>query len=86
MSPFGHRTSRHARLVVDIECRQGRGRDCSAHLRIPSWLGADSVEKRGPMSDIDTATADSLKVLDPKRLIREAEVARQDEEDRCWDP
>ena len=26
------------------------------------------------MSDIDTAAADSLKVLDPKRPIREAEV------------
>jgi hypothetical protein len=45
--------------------------------RIPWWkgLGADSEEKRepvsdieekrGPMSDIDTAAADSLKVLDP---------------------
>jgi hypothetical protein len=28
-----------------------------------------------PVSDIDTATADSLKVIDPKRPIREAEVA-----------
>ena len=40
--------------------------------RIPSWkgLGADSEEKREPVSDIDTAAADSLKVLDPKRPIK----------------
>ena len=38
-------------------------------------LGADSEEKHEPVSDIDTAAADSLKVLDPKRPIREAEVA-----------
>ena len=28
------------------------------------------------MSDIDTAAADSLKVLDPKRPIREADIGR----------
>ncbi len=37
-------------------------------------LGADSEEKHEPVSDIDTAAVDSLKVLDPKRPIREAEV------------
>jgi len=37
-------------------------------------LGADSEEKHEPVSDIDTAAADSLKVLDRKRPIREAEV------------
>ena len=37
-------------------------------------LGADSEEKREPASNIDTAAADSLKVLDPKRPIREADV------------
>ena len=44
--------------------------------RIPWWkgLGADSEEKREPVSDIDTAAADSLKVLDPKRPIREADI------------
>ena len=44
--------------------------------RIPCWkgLGADSEEKREPVSDIDTAVVDSLKVLDPKRPIREADV------------
>jgi len=34
--------------------------------------GADSEEKRAPVSDIDIAVADSLKVLDLKRPIREA--------------
>src|SRR6516165_5812557 len=43
--------------------------------RIPWWkgLGADSEAKREPVSDLDTAAADSLKVLDPKRPIREAD-------------
>jgi hypothetical protein len=40
-------------------------------------LGADSEEKHEPVSDIDTAPADSLKALDPKRPIREAEVILQ---------
>jgi hypothetical protein len=34
-------------------------------------LGADSEEKREPVSDIDTAVVDSLKVLDLKWPIRE---------------
>ena len=44
--------------------------------RIPWWngLSADSEEKREPVSDIDTAMVDSLKVLDPKRPIREADM------------
>ncbi len=47
-------------------------------LRIPYWkgLGADSEEKREPASDIDTVVVDSLKVLDPKRPIREADIER----------
>src|SRR6202035_591087 len=46
--------------------------------RIPWWkgLGADSEEKREPVSDIDAAAADSLKVLDPKRPIREADISQ----------
>ena len=31
-------------------------------------------KKHEPVSDIDTAAADSLKVLDPKRPIREADI------------
>src|SRR5271167_4299774 len=42
-------------------------------------LGADSEEKHEPESDIDTAAADSLKVLDPKRPIREADIAEHEE-------
>src|SRR6516225_6237255 len=37
-------------------------------------LGADSEEKHEPVSDIDTAVADSLKVLDLKWPIREADI------------
>ena len=47
------------------------------HPRIPWWKGpgADSEEKREPVSDIDTATVvDSLKVLDPEWPIREADM------------
>src|SRR5713101_7975916 len=48
-------------------------------LRIPYWkgLGADSEEKHEPVSDIDTAVVDSLKALDPKRPIREADMPFQ---------
>ena len=35
---------------------------------------ADSEDQHEPASDIDTALVDSLKVLDPKRPIREADV------------
>jgi hypothetical protein len=47
-------------------------------LRIPYWKGrgADSEEKHEPVSDIDTAVVDSLKALDPKRPIREADIFR----------
>ena len=47
--------------------------------RIPSWkgLGAEFEEKREPASDIDTEVVDSLKVLDPKRPIREADMGRR---------
>ena len=47
--------------------------------RIPCWkgLGANSEEKREPVSDIDTAVVDSLKVLDLKRPIREADMPNE---------
>ena len=35
---------------------------------------ADSEEKHEPVSDIDTAVVSSLKVLDPNRPIREADI------------
>ena len=34
----------------------------------------NTEEKHEPVSDIDTAATDSLKVLDPKRPIREADM------------
>ena len=37
--------------------------------------GADSEEKHEPVSNIDTVVVDSLKVLDPKRPIREADMS-----------
>src|SRR5271169_3113385 len=45
-------------------------------LRIPYWkgLGADSEEKHEPVGDTNTAKMNSLKVLDPKRPIRKADV------------
>jgi hypothetical protein len=39
--------------------------------------GADSEEKHEPASDIDIAVVDSLKVLDPKWPIREADINRR---------
>jgi len=46
------------------------------HLVFGSHIGralsADSGEKSGLASDIDTATVESLNALDPKRPIREA--------------
>ena len=39
--------------------------------------GADSEEKHEPVSDIDTALTDSLKVLDPEGPIREADIGRR---------
>ena len=46
--------------------------------RIPCWkgLGADSEEKQELASDIDIAVVDSLKVLDPNRPIREADIGK----------
>ena len=40
--------------------------------------GADSEEKREPVSDINTAVVDSLKALDPSRPIREADMPSSD--------
>src|SRR6476661_8645080 len=62
--------------------RQSDGKAASKivppRLRIPCWkgLGADSEEKREPASDIDTVVVDSLKALDPKWPIREADITR----------
>ena len=47
-------------------------------------LGADSEEKHEPVSDIDTVVVDSLKVLDPKRPIREADIPNTPANVRFW--
>ncbi len=49
--------------AMQIARRRGKG------------LGADSEEKREPVGDIDIAVLDSLKVLDPRRPIREGDMA-----------
>jgi hypothetical protein len=50
------------------------------HLVLESHDGrapsAESEEKHEPVSDIDIAVMDSLKVLDLKRPIREATIRR----------
>ena len=61
-------------------CRQSDGKAVLKivlpRLRIPYWkgLGADSEEKHEPVSDVDTVAVDSLKALDLKRPIREADM------------
>src|SRR5208282_5896135 len=62
-------------LISRAEAADAQDKIVPPRLRIPWWkgLGADSEEKHEPVSDIDTAAADSLKALDPERPIREAE-------------
>ena len=50
--------------AMQIARRRGKG------------LGADSEEKREPVGDIDIAVVGSLKVLDPRRPIREADISQ----------
>ena len=65
---------------LEIKSRNRRRRRCavlanSLTKKVPyKGLGADSEEKREPVSDINTAGVDSLKVLDPNRPIREADM------------
>jgi hypothetical protein len=68
--------------VVQNTALQGKLRIDSTYgykeieVQIIGRLGADSEEKHEPVSDVDTAAADSLKVLDPKRPIREVDIGR----------
>jgi hypothetical protein len=39
------------------------------------WRDYTALESGLPVSDIDTAAVESLKALDPKRPIREADIA-----------
>jgi hypothetical protein len=70
--------SSHVRLDPPFVRWQGRGKDCSTPSSTPimEGPGADSEEKHEPASDIDTVVVDSLKALDPKRPIREADMTR----------
>jgi len=58
----------------EIEPKTRRWKKCVTLLDSKSPLGAESEEKREPASDIDTGVVDSLKVLDPDRPIREADI------------
>src|SRR5260370_26214410 len=68
--------SSHVCLVLPSTDRKAARKIVPPRLRIPYWkgLGADSEEKHEPVSDIDTVVVDSLKALDPKRPIREADM------------
>ena len=68
--------SSYVRLDLPSLWRQGRHLDCSASSSNPimEGPGADSEEKREPVSDINTGAVESLKALDPDRPIREADI------------
>ena len=68
--------SSHVRLVLPSHDGKAAPKIVPPRLRIPYWkgLGADSEEKHEPASDIDAVVVDSLKVLDPERPIREADL------------
>src|SRR5258705_826682 len=70
--------SSYVRLDLLSVRRQGRPKDCSASSSNPMMEGPwcrFRREARAP-SDIDTVVVDSLKALDPKRPIREADIRR----------
>jgi hypothetical protein len=75
----------HVRLDPPFFSRLGRPIDCSASSSNPMMEGpwCDSEEKHEPASDIDTARVDSLKALDPKRPIREADIGRSSAPAAC---
>ncbi len=66
----------YVRLDLPLVCGKAVQKIVPPHLRIPSWkgLGADSGEKHELASGVDTAVVDSLKALDLKRPIREADI------------
>ena len=72
--------SSHVCLVLPSTDGKAARKIVPPRLRIPYWkgLGADSEEKHEPVSDIDTVVVDSLKALDLKRPIREADINCRD--------
>src|SRR6476659_9154071 len=71
--------SSHVCLVLPSTDGKAARKIVPPRLRIPYWkgLGADSEEKHEPVSDVDTVVVDGLKALDPKRPIREADIAQR---------
>jgi hypothetical protein len=65
--------SRETAQQTDGSCRTAA---VASHLK-PADLAPSGpiAPRREPASDIDTAAADRLKALDPKRPVREAEIA-----------
>ncbi len=74
------------RIGYGLTCIVGASRASSGWLpTLTKRLGLGvSEEKREPVSDIDAVAVDSLKVLDPKRPIREADVTRTSLNGRSW--
>ena len=67
-----------------MSARTCRSSDGKAVAKIvPPRPRIDSEEKREPASDIETVMVDSLKALDLKRPIREAEVVGAWPNRRC---
>jgi hypothetical protein len=66
-----------SRAAVAMAVQRARRSGLAGDLcRDAAYAGADSGEKREPVGDIDIAVVDSLKVLDPRRPIREADINR----------
>ena len=61
-------------MVTGLKHPTARPTERLFHLAFEPHAGAESEEKREPASDIHTAVVDSLKVLDPERPIREADM------------
>jgi hypothetical protein len=78
--PYGRRcesglVQNHIGAGPPREPQQAKSSPHLYHNQAPyKGLGADSEEKREPVGDIATAAADRLKVLDPKRSIREVDM------------
>src|SRR5438876_3708632 len=82
--PARFRKSKAVGAVFGLTCAKYQSGEIDRSGRI-SRCG-DSEEKHEPVSDIDTAAAEGLKVLDPKRPIREADMAHRDKNDPIRSP
>src|SRR5262245_3939910 len=64
--------SSYVRLNLPLPRRQGRAKDCSTSSSNPMMEGPGARSE--PVSDIDTEVVYTLKGLDPRRPIREADM------------